>query len=136
MCDLEYEKMLADHRERYPKLSDVEYEKMLADHHIITRAQSYQIRVTDLYARGLGIKWDKQITKFVYVATDAIVEGAFSLYNVLDAWEKGITDHKIKYPKHDRALLVATEFEFAALFGNQATRLNTNGGTAFTAASV
>ena len=137
MRDAEYEKLLVDHRARYPALSDIEYEKMLADKVIITRPKSYKMRVDDLYARVLGIKWDKQINQWVYVANNSLlVEGAYSLHDVLVAWQKGITALKTMYPEHDRALLLATQFEFPAYFGSQATRLNKNGETAFTDASV
>ena len=95
------------------------------------------MRVADLYARlsGLGIQWDTQSKRWVYVANNSLlVEGAYSLHDVLVAWQKGTTALKTMYPEHDRALLFATQFEFPTYFGDQASRLVKNGGTVFTAA--
>ena len=116
-------------------MSEEDYAQMLTVKSFITRPKSYEMRVIGLYARGLGIQWDTRSKQWVYVANNSLrVDGAFSLHDVLDKWQVGITAHKTMYPEHDRALLFATQFEFPTYFGDQASRLVKNGGTVFTAA--
>ena len=70
--------------------------------------------------------------RWVYVSNGTEVDGAFSLYDVVTAWQAGIIEHKKNYPEHNRAILFTTTQAFQTYFGDQAGRIQTNGRTCFT----
>ena len=103
----------------------------------ISRVRFYNQYCQLLYEKAVGIRWDKNLSKWVYANDEGSPAiGFFSHSDVVKALGDGCANHKKLSELNNRAIVFATMHAFQGFFGDGASRIMLNGRVAFLGAKV